>query len=160
MDPVTLVPAWQRNDGKVANDARRFWQELAALPRGAEVDQRVRELCAAAYVGDELVGVSTIELRLAGLVRCRLGFFRCLVSPKYSDRRIVFKITAYSRQLLEAWSKEHPAEKVLGMAAILESPDFESLAKRPLWPVDLRLSGYTPDGRQIRLTWFEHARLD
>jgi len=161
MEPVRLVDAWQRNDAKVVEDAKAFWRKLQALPANVSVDERARELCAVAYIGDEVVGVSTMALRHSQLVRCRLGFFRCLVSPAHPDRRIGRRLTVYSRRLLSDWSKEHPEEKVLGMAAILEAPGFDRLGKRPRWPLSgLALVGYMPDGKQIRLTWFEHARLD
>lgn len=161
MNSVIMVPAWQRNDAKVAGDAMHFWRALKALPRGVTAEERARELCAAAYIGDELVGVSTIALGYSQLVRCRLGFFRCLVSPAHPDRRLARRLTLLSRQLLSDWSNEHPEEKILGMAAILESPNFDRLGKRPIWPeTGLWLVGYMPDGRQIRLTWFDHARLE
>jgi hypothetical protein len=160
-DPVTLVPAWQRNDAKTKKDATDFWLKLRALPRNITPENRLAELCAAAYVGDELVGVSTIELNHSPLLRCRLGFFRCLISPAYVNRRIAWRLVKYSRELLETWSKENPAEKVLGMAAILENPNFDRLGKRPMWHgPDLWLIGYTRAGLQIRLTWFKHARLE
>ena len=160
-DSVTLVPAWRRNDPKIAGDAKNFWLKLRVLSPAA-VEQRVRELCAAAYVGDELVGVSTMELGQSPLLRCRVGFFRCLADPVYHHRRLASRLTKYSRALLEQWSKENPSEKVLAMVAILESPNFDRLAKRPMWhaDVDYWLIGYTPNGHQIRLTWFEHARLE
>ena len=161
MEPVRLVGAWRRNDAKVVEDAKAFWHKLKALPSNVSIDERARELCAAAYVGDEIVGVSTMALGHSQLVRCRLGFFRCLVNPAHADRRIGRKLTLFSRRVLSDWSKEHPEEKVLGMAAILEAPNLDRLGKRPRWPASgLALVGYMPDGRQIRLSWFEHARLD
>jgi hypothetical protein len=160
MDSVILVPAWQRNDAKIKNDATDFWLKLAALPPNITPEHRLAELCAVAYVGDTLIGVSTIELSHSPLLRCRLGFFRCLVSPAYTSRRIAWRLVKYSRALLENWSKENPNEKVLGMVAVLENPNFDRLGKRPMWHgPDLWLIGYTPGGLQIRLTWFEHARL-
>jgi len=158
---VKMTAAWQRNDAKIIKDATDFWLKLRVLPPDVTPEQRVRELCAAAYVGDELAGVSTIELRHAPNLRCRLGFFRCLVSSAHRHRRIARRLTVYSRELLEQWSKDHPEEKILGMAAILESPNFDLLARRPKWGESkLWLIGYTPKGQQIRLTWFDHARLE
>ena len=162
-DPVKLLPAWQRNDTKIVQDAIVFWQHLQALPAGVTGEERVAELCAAAYVSDELVGVSTIQLRLSPGLRCRLGFFRCLVSPAHRDRRLARRLTVYSRELLDQWSKEHPDEKVLGMAFRLENPNFDLLGKRPVWhagKASFWFIGYSRDGEQMRLTWFDHARLE
>jgi hypothetical protein len=161
LEPVRLSPAWQRNDANIIKDATDFWLKLRLLPAGVTPEQRAQELCAAAYVGNELVGVSTMELRHSPSLHCRLGFFRCLVSPAHRHRRIARRLTVYSRELLEHWSKENPEEKVLGMAAILESASFDLLARRPKWgDAKLWLIGYTPKGQQIRLTWFDHARLE
>ncbi len=47
------------------------------------------------------------------------------------------------------------------MAAIVEAPNLDKFGKRPRWPASgLFLIAYMPDGRQIRLTWFDHAGLD
>lgn len=50
------------------------------------------------------------------------------------------------------------------MATIVESPALDLLSRQPVWQAPdingLALIGYTPTGRQIRVSWFEHARLD
>jgi hypothetical protein len=160
-NPVRLAPAWQQNDAKLTAVAIEFWRHFGALPASVTPEDRVKELCAVAYVGDEVVGVSTIELQHAPRLRCRLGFFRCFVSPQQAHRRIARRLTVCSRELLEQWSKENPQEKILGMATILTNPNFDLLARRPKWgDAKLWLIGYTAKGEQIRLTWFDHARLD
>jgi hypothetical protein len=158
--PVEFVPAWKRNDDKIGNDAIQFWRDLGVLPAGVTPEQRVTELCAAAYAGDELIGVSTVSLGQLPPVRCRVGFFRCSVNPAQIHRRIAWRLVKYSRELLEQWSKTNPGEKVLGMAAVLENPNFDLLGTRPVWRgSDLTLIGYNQLGQQIRLAWFDHARM-
>lgn len=80
--------------------------------------------------------------------------------PEYRRTGIARDLTIFSRELLEAWSRENPAEKLLGMAAIVENPHLE-LSHIPVWPKSrLALAAYTRDGQQIRIAWFAHARLD
>jgi hypothetical protein len=58
-------------------------------------------------------------------------------------------------------AQEHPEERVLGLGAVIESPDLAERARQPFWPqTRMGLVGYTPEGRQIRVAWFAHARLD
>jgi hypothetical protein len=163
-DSVTLVPAWRLNDVRIADDAKAFWRRLRVLPPSVNADQRATELCAAAYIRNELVGVSTISLEYLPGLRSRFGIFRCLVSPDHTQRKIAKRLTDYSRGLLENWSKQNPQEEVLGMAFSLESQKFELLRRRPVWRgsnnVYYWLIGYAPNGNQIRLTWFAHARVD
>lgn len=161
-DPVELVPAWKRNDDKISKDAIEFWQNLRVLPPGVTPEQRVSELCAVAYAGDKLIGISTVSLSQLAMVRCRVGFFRCSVNPAHIYRRMALRLTKYSRELLEQWSKSNPDEKVLGMATVLENPNFDLLGTRPVWRyggADLTLIGYNELGQQVRLGWFDHARL-
>jgi len=51
------------------------------------------------------------------------------------------------------------------MATIVESPMLDEVSKIPVWPNapglnGLVLVGYTSVGRQLRVSWFEHARLE
>ena len=162
-DFVRLVPAWLLNDARIIEDSLAFWHRLRALPPNVSAAQRARELCSVAYVGCELGGVSTVTLEHYPALRCRLGIFRCLVSPEHVHRRIAKRLTDFSRGLLETWSFENPGEKVLGMAFSLELPHFDLLRTRPVWRGSNNayywLTGYAPNGNQIRLTWFRHARV-
>jgi hypothetical protein len=161
IDPLRLLPAWRRNDAEMIKAAIDFWTKSHALPPGVTPEQRAQQLCALTYVRDEVVGVSTIELGCLPTLPCRLGFFRCLVSPAHPHRRIARRLTIYSRKLLELWSKDNPKEKILGMAAVLENPNFDLLATWPIWrAANLLLIGYNAKGQQIRLSWFDHARLE
>ena len=63
--------------------------------------------------------------------------------------------------MLERWSLEAPQEKVQGVAAVIQADNFEEMKRRPKWPGSgLNLVGYTEEGQQIRVAWFDHARLD
>jgi hypothetical protein len=62
--------------------------------------------------------------------------------------------------VLEPWSAAHPEERVAGIATILVSPNYAEKQKRPVWEPGLTLIGYTPQGQQIRVAWFDHARVD
>ena len=162
MGESALVAAWQHADPKIARDAKAFWKRLGVLPPAISLDQRASELCAAAYLDGELVGVSTVSIGdLSSLPGCRFGFFRCLVAPEHRRAHLATSLTVFSRDVLSTWSKQHPEEGVLGMAAIIESPYLAELSRIPVWPASgLRLIGYTNNGQQIRVVWFEHARLE
>lgn len=163
-DDIRLVDVWRRENAKVAADAIAFWKRLEALPRGTDPEQRVKELCTVAYRGGELIGVSTIVLDVLPQLKARFGFFRCLVAPDDRRQGLAYRFGVHCRNLLAAWSQRHPEEKVLGMATIVESSGLDEFSKAPVWQSPgvngLTLIGYTAKGRQIRVSWFEHARLD
>jgi hypothetical protein len=161
---IHLVDVWRRDDAKVAADAVALWTRLGVLPPDLDPGIRAKELCAAAYHDGELIGVSTMVLDMLPQLKARFGFFRCLVAPECRQQALARTFGAYSRQLLAEWSKRHPQEKVLGMATIVESSALDEFSKQPVWEapgmMGLVLVGYTQKGRQIRVSWFEHARLD
>lgn len=72
-----------------------------------------------------------------------------------------FALAVYSRDLTERWSYDHPDERVAGLGAIVESSDLVARQREPFWPqTRFGLAGYTRDGRQILVSWFEDFRLD
>ncbi|HYJ29958.1 MAG TPA: hypothetical protein VEW25_06415 [Allosphingosinicella sp.] len=156
-----LRPAWRRGDADIERDAIAFWNRLGILPQGVRPEDRARELVAVAYQGDRLVGVATAALGRIEALKARFAMLRGAVEPEHRRSRLGFDLAVLSRELIETWSRAHPEERVLGLGAIVESPDLAERARRPLWPqTRLNLIGYTPEGRQIRVAWFAHAELD
>jgi hypothetical protein len=165
MPELVLRPAWQRNNRKIAADAVDLWQRLNALPRGTSPDQRIKELCAAAYYDGDIAGVSTVTVKTLPPFPCRFAFYRCLVAPEHRLLSLSRRLTLFSRDIICEWSRQHPEEKVLGSIAVLENPKGDALAKIPVWKVPgvsngYTLAGYTRKGLQVRIHWYDHARLD
>ena len=159
MSNIVYSDVWQQVDAQVQADAIAMWRGLRALPPGTEED-RTKSLCIVAYVGADLIGVSTIGLRQVDLVRSRFGFFRCLVVPEYRQQSVATELAVRCLKALAAWSEENPQENVKGMGAIIESALLTEKSRQPVWPkTGLTVVGYTPKGEQIRLAWFKHARL-
>ena len=64
-------------------------------------------------------------------------------------------------QILEAWAGEHPEERIGGIGGIIESPELMVAQNLAYWrEFRFGLIGFTADGRQIRVAWFENFRLD
>ncbi len=157
---VAYSVAWQKNDPDLEAAVRAFWARSRVLRSEEEAAQRVKQLCVVAYLGDEIVGVSTIKIDLLHTVRERFGFFRCLVAPEHRQLGLATQLTARCWQVLEAWSAKNPHERLMGMATIVQSTDLDEKGRQPIWPLTgLRLVGHTPENYQVRMNWFKHARL-
>ncbi|HWT11187.1 MAG TPA: hypothetical protein VN231_00365 [Allosphingosinicella sp.] len=160
-EPFDLRPAWRRDDPRIEADAIAFWRRLNILPKGVSPESRAKELAAAAYRGDRLVAVATAELKRVEFLRARLAMVRAAVDPEFRRSHAALALAVYTREVIERWSAEHPGERVGGLGAIIESPDLVVRQKEPYWPqTRFGLVGHTPEGRQIRVSWFEHFRLD
>ncbi|MEA3015071.1 MAG: hypothetical protein QOD42_3616 [Sphingomonadales bacterium] len=154
-------PAWRLNDPQIEKDAVEFWNRLGILPKKVKPEERARELTAVAYKDGRIVGVHTARLGRLDQVRARLAMLRSAVDPDCRRTRVSFALTLYTRALLERWSKEHPEERLAGLGAILESRELAGRGNEPYWPTTrFILAGFMPDGRQLRISWFEDFRLD
>ncbi|HEX6859076.1 MAG TPA: hypothetical protein VF138_02590 [Caulobacteraceae bacterium] len=159
---IQWVNAWKRDDWKVEADAKAFWEKLGLIS-AEERERRVKELCAAGYLDGQLVVVSTVTVSVFPQFKARLGMYRCAVDPAYRRQDLAERISGYTRQVLEMWSVENPAEKLLGYGAIIQAPELMRKGLEPIWHdwgTDLVLAGYTQRGEQIRIGWFRHTRLE
>jgi hypothetical protein len=156
-----LRPAWRRDDPDIEADAIAFWRRLDILPPGVAPEARARELTAVAYKDGLVVGVHTATLERLELVRARLATIRAAVDPEHRRSRVSMALGLYTRELLESWSLDHPGERLAGLGAIIEGPNLFDRAREPYWP-NLRYGvvGYTKEGLQARVSWFEHFRFD
>lgn len=156
-----LRPAWRLDDARIEADAVAFWNRLNILPAGVKAEERAKELIAVAYKGDGIVGVHTATIGRLEQVRTRLAMLRSAVDPDYRRSRLSMALTLYSRALLERWARDNPEERLGGLGAIIESRQLAERGREPYWPqTRFILAGYTPDGRQIRISWFEEFRLE
>ena len=158
--PFDIRPAWRLDDPEIARDAVAFWQRMQILPPGVQPEDRASELVAVAYANGEVVGVATAQLAQIKTLRGRFAAYRCAVDPAHRRQGLARALTVFSRDLLEQWSLQHPEEKVLGLAAVVENPDLAARLREPVWPtLRLNLAHFLPDGRQLRVAWFAHARV-
>ena len=151
---------WKRADPKIRADALALWSRLKLLPPKANPQARADEIVAAAYLGDQLAAVGTAYPSEVLLLRRRFAVWRVAVAPEFRRHHLMFALGGYSREVLEAWSNDHPEEKVLGMASITS---FRALSEAKLPGIlpgsGLTMIGYTPEGNRIRVAWFDHARV-
>lgn len=156
-----IRPAWRLGDAAIERDAIAFWERTSLLPPDVDPADRASELVAVAYCGDRVIGATTATLNNYGPLRARLAFLRGAVDPDFRRRQVGRTLLQVSRPLLEQWSAEHPEEKVLGLGSIVEGTEFAALRQFPVSPDgQLILVGYLDDGRQIRVSWFAHARVE
>ncbi len=160
MSELTYRPAWQRHEPLIERDAEQFWLANNALPPGTSAETRLSELCAAAYSENQMVAVSTASIRMIGFLRCKLAMFRVLVAPDVRIQEVASKLAVYSRDLLEAWSKENIDQGVMGLGAVIQSRVLVKNIPEAVYPdTKLAFIGYTQEGYQMRVYWFAHATV-
>ncbi len=156
MSEIRFVPAWRRDDPNIRDDAFALWDRLKVLPAGVTPEVRAREICAAAYEGDRLIGLSSAAIVLYPPLRQNFAFTRVLVDPEQRRRTLARQFILQSRDILQAWAKVHPEAALAGLAAIITVP---RMLDKPVAESGLALVGYTPEGYEVRVIWFDHFRV-
>ena len=167
MTPEELIPgfeirpAWRLEDARIEADAIAFWTRLNILPPGVAPEQRAKELVAVVYRDDKVVGVHTAVIQRVEQVRTRLAMLHSAVDPDVRRAHVSLALTLYSRALLERWSSDHPDERLGGLGALVGGQQLAERGRQPWWPqTRFILAGFRPDGRQLRISWFEDFRVD
>jgi GNAT superfamily N-acetyltransferase len=158
---ISFREAWRRDDSGIEGDAVAFWNRLGILPEGVTPDQRTKDIILAAYHGGELVGLLTAALEYLAPLRARLAMVRGAVDPAFRRRRIGLMMMFMARPILERWSRDNPHERVAGIGAVIQAAELADLSRRPYSPFTrFMLTGFTREGDQLRVCWFEDFRLD
>lgn len=158
---ISVRPAWKLGDAELIADTKSFWQRWTRL-ESSEIDRRVSELCAAAYLDGGVVGVSTAYFEGLEILRGRFAMFRCMIEPGRDQTGIASRLAMLSREQLERWSLANPNERILGMAAVIPVGMYRERWREPVWAdegLNLNLVSYLRSGEQVRVSWFGHARI-
>jgi hypothetical protein len=157
---LEMRPGWRLEDERLEADALAFWDRLRILPPGVDPRERAKEIVAGCYKDGRLIAIQSATLETLDFVRERFAMLRGAVDPGARRGHAAATLAYYSRALLEKWSLEHPEERVAGTAGIVESHELAELQKEPYWPgTRLMLARFMPDGRQVRIAWFDHYRI-
>ncbi len=152
---------WQQEDGDAEADAIAFWNRIGILPPGTAPEARAKELVTIVYKDGRTVALATAQAGMFDQVRARLAFMRGAVDPDYRRSRVGFAMGLHARANLELWSAEHPETRLAGLGGFVEGSELLERGREAYWPtMKWGVVGFMPDGRQIRVSWFRHFRLD
>lgn len=160
---IDIRTAWQKSDSELGRDARGFWNRTGMLSQ-AEQEKRSGELVAVAYENGKVLGVSTARHTEYKPLRSRFFYYRSAIVPDVPQLQVAAQICAHSCDCLAKWARQNPDEKVNGLYIELESDELLGEQRRlpviEILGLNLILAGYTEEGNQIRIIWFDDARLE
>ena len=158
--PVELKPAWRLSDPAIERDAEIFWRREKLLRKAADVASRLGEICLAAYDGDELIGLSTSQIKFFDFLGVKLATLRLATARSARRNHLSLWMGYQTRLVLEAWSLAHPEEEVMGMGVVSQAAYEQTTALRA--PAIRRGSGshfigWTANGDPMYVAWFAHG---
>jgi hypothetical protein len=162
MTDLELRTVWQSHDPAVTSDVVTLWSDLGAVFPKDRAD-RLKELAAVAYVGDNIVGACTVRSIDYKVLRTQIFYLRPIIVPGPQHDEILIRLLSAAKSVLQPWARTHPDERARGLLVMFDSDAFDALCSEPILrraDVELVLTGYTDGGRQIRVQWFDDARLE
>jgi hypothetical protein len=157
---LRLADAWDRGDFALETAALAFWRGTDLLPATVDQQARARQLSAVAFLGDDVIGVSTLVIRMIPQVRAKLAMFRCAVAPQHRRLGVAAMLAVRSRDLVEVWARGRPEHELKGMGCVVQGAELAEKKTQAVWPLSgLALVGYNNRGEQIRVVWFKNAQV-
>ena len=162
MATIETRAVWQTNDPAVAGDVTALWDELAAVfPK--DRSDRLKELAVVAYDGGRIAGACTARAIDYKILRAQVFHLRPVIRPGERHDEVLFHLLAAAKASLQPWAQARPAQRLKGMLLIFNSAAYDGLYPEPILRrqgVELVLSSCTDEGHQIRVIWFDDARLE
>ena len=148
-------------DEEVSKAVRELYDdELNEEMATAAKATRLPFLCVVALDGDKAIGISTIMMEPSQALWVKIGFFRCIVRTEYRRRGIATQLVNECKKVLAAWSEENPDANLKAMGVYTHLKLLGEKSKQPVCnKTGLTLVGYDNTGLQIRLAWFDNARV-
>lgn len=163
MANIEARAVWQNADPDTARDVEALWGELGAVFPRDRAD-RLKELAAVAH--DEtrkLVGACTARLIDYKVLRAHVFHFRPAIAPGAHHDETLLSLLSAAKAALQPWAQARPGERVKGILVMFDTDAYDGLYAEPVLRrqgIELVLTGYTDGGRQIRVAWFDDARLE
>jgi hypothetical protein len=96
------------------------------------------------------------------VLRTHVFYLRANILPGARHDDVFLCVLSAAKAAVEPWTQAHPGERLKGILVMFDNDAFDTLCSEPVLrrlDFELVLTGYTGEGRQIRMLWFDDARL-
>lgn len=147
-------------DDARAEQILSFWSEQGAI-EGDAAQARLQEVvCVVLDQRDRVVGVNSVYDAPVPLIgNRRFWVYRRLVDPDV-DEQVERAMIEETHQALEREFAAGDGGDPVGLCLLISDPEIMRRHPEAVWPgVGMMYAGYLEDGRQVRLGYFEGARI-
>lgn len=135
-----------------------FWGAHGGLTGAAARDRLDDVLCARRDEGGEIVAVNSAAPALAPLVGQRFWIYRSLIAPRADELAEMEMLEAARSELARHFTGGRG--EPLGMCVLVGDRGLIERNPQAVWKTaELLFAGYTEHGEQVRISYFEGARL-
>ncbi|HEY0662925.1 MAG TPA: hypothetical protein VGD21_16560 [Lysobacter sp.] len=155
------VPVWKNVSAELSAELTDLWGRSKAIPHPDQAVQRARQaVCVARDQAGAVCGVGTAVIRVLPRLRQPLYYYRQFFAPEFRGQKQALPFFNEARRLLQEYNDSLPAPESLGVLLELESQQLVARYERAFEPAaDSTFIGYSPRGLQLRVSYFDNARL-
>lgn len=156
-----MVPVWKQVTPEIKAEVLAFWERNHAIGNRERAQQRADEVvCLARGDGGELCAVSTAVIRVLPRLQQPMYYYRLYLARSVRGQGQVIPFYNKAREILQAYNAGLPEPESLGVLLELESRYLDAYYKQAhVSEADSTFIGYSPRGLQLRVSYFEGARL-
>ena len=157
---VEIIPVWKRVGPELQAELARYWIDNGAMQDESKASERAKEVACIARKGGRIVGVTTVYPRIVPMLRQPMYFLRMHISQPARNEALSIPFLKASFAEVEKQELEKESLTCLGMILSLQN---ERLARHYndafWWQSQFVFAGYSADNQQLRVRYFEGARL-
>lgn len=141
-----------------AEEIIAFWSRHGALS-GQAASDRLAEVICVLRDGDDIVGVNSAGTAAVQLVGGReFWLYRRFLDPTYGERECEVEMLNAAFDALDA--AHTPGDTPVGLGVVVAREELDRAPRDLVWPdTHLFHAGFLPDGSQLRIRYFDGARV-
>lgn len=156
-----MLPVWKQVTPEIKAEVLEFWRRNHAIGDPGRAQQRADEVvCLARDDDGEPCAISTAVIRVLPRLLQPMYYYRLFLAKSVRGQGQVIPFFNKAREVLQAYNASLPEPESLGVLLELESRYLNAYYKQAHVPeADSTFIGYSPRGLQLRVSYFEGARL-
>lgn len=158
---IELISVWKQVTPELEAELVEFWMRNQAIADSGIATTRARQaVCIARDQDGGLAGVGTALVRVLQRLRQPAYYYRQFFAPTFRGKGQAIPFFNHARGILQQYNASLPSPESLGVLLELESAMLASHYNQAyVAAADSTFIGYSPRGLQLRMSYFENARL-
>lgn len=137
-----------------------FWKAHGALEGQPALD-RLPEVVCVLVDGDEVVGVNSVQAAAVPLIGGRtFWLYRRFLAPGLTEQGHDIPMLNEAFAALESEFDDGEGQGPLGLCLMIDEPEIMRARPEAIWPeTNMLYAGYGARGQQVRIRYFENAKI-
>jgi hypothetical protein len=158
---VEFISVWKQVSPELQAELVEFWASHKAIAQpGIAAARAGQAVCIGRDGEGRIVAVGTAIVRVLQRLRQPMYYYRQFFAPDFRGQGQAIPFYNNARRILQAYNAALPAPESLGVLLELESALLDTRYQQVhIAAAESTFIGYSPRGLQLRVSYFEGARL-